>query len=317
MRYLLRSLFLFSILVINSFCVFSADVWPKELNGQRKIESTITIKTPEKTIRYRRSDLIARGASTSSSQNFSGDLPANPSPKPGLTILKVEKDPAYGGRSMAYEAVPVYSLFKGIDVPKGGVLQYRCLDGFSAAISMERLLNSSPEKSIAYLAIEPERKWPQLPDKRGGQTAGPFYVIWSNPEASQINREEWPYQVVGFEVKKSLQDSYPDIFPDPALSESSAIRNGFKVFAQVCFNCHTMNLQGESHIGPDLNYPMSPTEYFKDGVLQNFVRDPKSVRQWPNAAMPAFPVEVVSDPDMENLVQYFKHMSTRKVKSPQ
>jgi cytochrome c2 len=120
--------------------------------------------------------------------------------------------------------------------------------------------------------------------------------------------------VIGLEIKKSMQESYPDIFPGASVSEVSPIRKGFKVFTQACFTCHTMNLQGESHMGPDLNSPMSPTEYFKEGILQKFVRNPKSVRQWPSAAMPPFPKEVVSEGDLENLIHYFKHMSTRRPK---
>ena len=288
---LTRFVFLSISLVVSASPVFSPDCWSKE----QKAEPAITIKTPDKTIRLKTSELLS-----------SKDL---------ITWV-VEKDPAYGGRKMTYQAVPIYSLFKGFDISKnqGAILQYQCLDGFSAGIPVDRILNSSRDKSIAYLAIEPEKKWPRIPGKSGGQTPGPFYVIWSNPEASQINREEWPYQVIQFEVKKSLQQSYPNIFPASDPGESSPVRKGFKVFTQVCFNCHTLNLQGESHVGPDLNYPMNPTEYFKDGILQTFIRNPKSVREWPNAAMPPFPLDVVSDSELENLVQYLKHMSTRKVK---
>ncbi|MEO7163207.1 MAG: cytochrome c [Bdellovibrionia bacterium] len=283
--------------------VFNPECWSKE----QKSEPVITIKTSEKTIKFKRSDLLSKNRPTASGFLI----------KKNLTTLVVEKDPAYEGKKMTYQAVPIHSLFEGLKVSptKEGTILYRCLDGFSSAISMERLLNSSPDKSIAYLAIEPETKWPKMPDKPGDQTPGPFYVVWSNPGASQINSEEWPFQVIGFEVKKSMQESYPNIFPEAGLDENSPVRKGFKVFTQVCFNCHTMNLQGESHVGPDLNNPMNPTEYFKEGILKTFVRDPKSVRHWTNAIMPPFPAEVVSDIELENLELYFKHMSNRKVKS--
>ena len=292
MHNLARLVFLWMGWMVGVSPLLDSNAWSME----RKVEPAITIKTPGKTIRLKRAELLGRSS---------------------VVQLVVEKDPAYDGRKMTYQAVPLYSLldstFEGPAKRPGAILQYRCLDGFSAAISVERLLNSSPDKSIAYLAIEPEKKWPVLRSKAGGQTAGPFYVIWANPEASQINREEWPFQVVEFEVKKSLQESYPNIFPDAGLAQDSPVRKGLKVFTQVCFNCHTMNHQGESHVGPDLNLPMNPTEYFKEGILKTFVRNPKSVREWPSAAMPPFPMDVVSDSEMDNLVQYFKYMSTRKV----
>ncbi len=149
--------------------------------------------------------------------------------------------------------------------------------------------------------------------KDKGKSPGPFYVIWSHPEVSHINREEWPYQVVEFELKKSMQESYPKLFPKATLAEGDPVRKGFAVFTQVCFNCHTLNLEGESHVGPDLNLPMSPVEYFKDGILQRFIRNPKSVRDWQSSAMPSFPPSVVSDLDLDHLIQYFKHMSAQKV----
>jgi mono/diheme cytochrome c family protein len=269
--------------------LFSPNCWSR---GQ-KSQPNLTVKVSGKLLSFKRSQLLAR---------------------PDLITLEVEKVPAYEGKKMTFQAIPIYSLFKGVEVSPDAILQYRCLDGFSAAISQERLFNSSSEKSVAYLAIEPEKKWPKMKAHGVEVSPGPFYIVWSKPEVSQINQEEWPYQVTGFEVKKSLKESYPDIFPAASLKEDAPERKGFKVFTQVCFNCHTMNLQGGSQVGPDLNYPMSPTEYFKDGILQSFVRNPGSIRKFLNEGMPAFSAEVVSDLELENLVLYLKHMSGRKVK---
>jgi hypothetical protein len=39
-----------------------------------------------------------------------------------------------------------------------------------------------------------------------------------------------------------------------------------------------MNHQGPSRVGPDLNLPLNPTEYFKESVLPRYIRNPKSIR---------------------------------------
>jgi hypothetical protein len=41
------------------------------------------------------------------------------------------------------------------------VIQFRCLDGFSAPIPKDRLLDRRPGRSVAYIAIEePTSPWP-------------------------------------------------------------------------------------------------------------------------------------------------------------
>ena len=49
-----------------------------------------------------------------------------------------------------------------------------------------------------------------------------------------------------------------------------------------------MNQAGSALAGPDLNVPMNPTEYFTDAGLRALIRDPRSVRVWPEQRMPSF-----------------------------
>jgi mono/diheme cytochrome c family protein len=58
-------------------------------------------------------------------------------------------------------------------------------------------------------------------------------------------------KLVAFEVKGRLQDLYPKIFPKH--TEDAAVVRGLKLFQQTCFACHTMNREGPSEVGPDLN----------------------------------------------------------------
>jgi mono/diheme cytochrome c family protein len=231
--------------------------------------------------------------------------------RPELETITVKHDTAYGGREMQYQAIGAALLFAETNLRDDEVVQFRCLDGFVASISKDRIMRTGPGQSRAYIAIEnPIAKWPHLPMKPGTGTAGPFYLVWLNPELSGILQEEWPYQVVAFEVKGRLQDLYPGIFPRH--QEDTRVARGMKLFQQTCFACHTVNRQGPSQVGPDLNLPLNPTEYLKESVLPRYIRDPKSIRSWEGSKMPGFGPETFSDEDIANLVAYLKEMAIEK-----
>ena len=171
-------------------------------------------------------------------------------------------------------------------------------------------MRTGPGQSIAYIAIENLRsKWPDLPQNPSSGSAGPFFLVWLKPELSGILREEWPYQIVAFEVKGRLQDLYPRIFPK---HQDAQVARGLKLFQQTCLACHTMNQEGAAQVGPDLNLPLNPTEYFKASVLPRYIRDPKSVRAWAGSRMPGFGPETFSDEDIANVVAYLREMASEK-----
>jgi len=130
------------------------------------------------------------------------------------------------------------------------------------------------------------------------------------PELSGILPDEWPYKIAGFEVKGRLQSLYPGIFPKH--QEDARVARGLKVFQQTCFACHTMNREGPSQVGPDLNLPLNPTEYLRESILPRYIRDPKSIRTWESSKMPGFGPEVLSDEDVANVVAYLKEMALEK-----
>lgn len=228
-----------------------------------------------------------------------------------LETLTIDADPAYPGQKMVYKAVPAAALFDGLTVADDAVIQFKCLDGFSAPISKERLLNKSKERSLAYVAIEEASKpWPSI--KPEGPSAGPFYLVWPNPKASFIGPEEWPFQLAAFEVKGTLEALYPKIFPDKKLKATDPARRGLAVFTKNCFACHTLNKQGASEVGPDLNVPMNPTEYLTKTALRMQIRDPQSLRHFPKSKMSAFPASILSDKELDDLVAYLGHMAKHK-----
>ena len=231
--------------------------------------------------------------------------------RPEIETITVKHDSAYGGREMRYQAIGAATLFAETNLRDDEVMQVCCRDGYVASISKERIMRTGPGQSIAYIAIEnPKAKWPDLPLKPPAGSAGPFYLVWLKPELSGILQDEWPYKILAFEVKGRLQDLYPRIFPKH--QEDARVARGLKLFQQTCLACHTMNQEGASQVGPDLNLPLNPTEYFKESVLPRYIRNPKSVRAWEGSRMPGFGPETFSDEDIANVVAYLKEMAFEK-----
>ena len=69
-------------------------------------------------------------------------------------------------------------------------------------------------------------------------------------------------------------------------------------------------------MGPDLNLPMNPTEYFKEGIFEKYVRNPDSVRKWNGQRMPSFPEEVLTDEELAQVHRYLEFMARRKSEAP-
>ena len=229
---------------------------------------------------------------------------------PAAQEVRIDDDVSYK-RAMTYRAIPMASLLEGIK-PEDH-LQAVALDGFAAELSAAPLLSQNGAK--AWLAIEdPEHPWPAL--GKGKPSAGPFYLVWTNPQASHISPEQWPFQVARITRQRAVAERFPVMRPDPALPVDSPITQGFNLFQKNCLACHRLNGAGDSQFGPDLNIPYNPTEYFGADFLKRYVRDPQSLRHWPQARMPGFSTRVLSENELDQLVSYLQHMATRKVTLP-
>jgi mono/diheme cytochrome c family protein len=226
--------------------------------------------------------------------------------RPDARTINVPDDVAFR-RTMHYRAVPLAALLKG--VAPDDHLQFVASDGFAAEIPADLLL--SKRGSEAWLAIEdPAHPWPPLPGKHG--QAGPFYVVWTQPRAAHVSPEQWPYQLATIRKSSSVGARFPAILPDPSLSPDDVVRRGFAVFQRTCFACHTLNGQGDAKLGPDLNLPHNPTEYLRADLLRAFIRDPQSLRRWPQAKMQGFDPQALSDADLDAVLAYLRHMAGRK-----
>lgn len=212
-------------------------------------------------------------------------------------------------RAMRYRAVPLLALLPGLRQDQH--LQLVARDGFVAEIPASVLLNH--QGATAWLAIEdPAQPWPKLAENPNG--AGPFYLVWTDPQAAHISPEQWPYQLASIRALSGVDARFPAIVPDSSVPANSPVRHGFAVFKRTCFACHTLNGEGDSRLGPDLNIPYSPTEYLRADLLRAYIRNPQSLRRWPQARMLGFPTQAsLSDADLDAVLDYLRYMAKHKV----
>ncbi|NIF16773.1 cytochrome c [Pantoea sp. Cy-639] len=225
---------------------------------------------------------------------------------PQAQDISIARDVAYK-RTMHYRAVPLAALLEGIGADDH--LQAVALDGFAAEMPAGPLLQTGPAQ--AWLAVEdPAQPWPSLGKDKPG--AGPFYLVWTHPQASGIRPEQWPFQIAAIKRLASVQARFPALLPDPRLGAQDPVRQGFALFQQNCLACHRLNGAGDAQFGPDLNLPHNPTEYFQPVYLRQYIRDPQSLRHWPQAKMPGFSREVLDEQELDALLAYLKHMAGRR-----
>ncbi len=225
--------------------------------------------------------------------------------------ITVPRDASYHA-AMTYRAVPLADLIRGLAFAPDTVLEALASDGFAAQLPMDLVANRDPATAVAYVAVEdPAKPWPNMPGKAVG--AGPFYLVWIGRKAGSVRGEQWPYQMAHLEALPSAVKRWPALAVDPALPATDPIRAGQNLFITECLACHQLNHAGSAAIGPDLNLPMNPTEYFQPAALHRYIRDPASVRHWAAQKMPAFGRDQLSDREIDLIAAYLGAMSHRKV----
>lgn len=227
---------------------------------------------------------------------------------PQARDIDIPEDVSYK-HAMHYRAVPLAALLPR--VKPDDHLQAVATDGFAAEMPAGSVLQSGPSR--AWLAIEdPGHPWPGLGKDK--PSAGPFYLVWTDPQRSGISPEQWPYAVEKIRVLASVAQRFPALLPDSALGGDDPVNKGFALFQKNCLACHRLNGAGDAQLGPDLNIPHNPTEYFAEDYLRLYIRNPQNLRQWPQAKMPAIAQEVLSDEGLDQVIAYLRHMAGRKVK---
>jgi mono/diheme cytochrome c family protein len=253
-------------------------------------DRTLTIEIGDRQFQHAARDLLARA-----------DLET-------VTIRDVS---AYPRQDMTFQAIKLATLLEPLPTEPGSSVEFAARDGFTANLDLALLENISPNAAIAYLAIEdPRSPWP--PHVSGRGSAGPFYLFWVNPERSDIGREEWPFMFNTIRVRAPLAELYPGIVPAASGAGAERISAGFRVYVKNCLACHKLNRTGPGAVGPDLNYPMSPVEYLREGVLERFIRNPQNIRANPRTPMGPFPEELISEQELDQLIAYLEYMAEHR-----
>ncbi|KMZ12204.1 Cytochrome c family protein [Candidatus Burkholderia humilis] len=222
------------------------------------------------------------------------------------TIIHVPDDVTYH-RTMTYCAVPLRALLGIAHLPSDQEIQITGTDGSITHLPASLLFNDVKPHATASLAIESsDVPWPRAP---GNGDTGPFYVAWTDAVASHVKSEQWPYKVDAIRTAPTLAVKWPQIAVGNHVPADSPIRNGQTIFATQCMACHMMNGAGDASLGPDLNLPHNPTEYFQPWALRQFIRDPKSIRAWSGMKMHGFDRAAMTDADLDAVIAYLRYMA--------
>jgi mono/diheme cytochrome c family protein len=230
--------------------------------------------------------------------------------RPDAATIDVPADVSFG-RAMRDRAVPLRALLGVAELPAGSDLQLTATDGFVTNLPGSLVFPPDPGKgAVPWLAIEPPGEpWPPTP---AGSSAGPFYLVWLDPAASGVRSEQWSYAVDAIRVVAGAAVRWPELAVGDEVPADSPIRHGMEVMAVQCLVCHRLDGAGDATVGPDLGRPHGPTEYLQPWALRQLIRDPSSVRAWPDMRMPGFPPDNISDADLDAAIAYLGYMAGRK-----
>ncbi len=221
-------------------------------------------------------------------------------------------DPIYR-RAMTYRAIPLAALLKGTGIDANDYLQARAMDDFSVSIPGRLAASADTAQIEAFLAIEdPAAPWPPIPGKPDKASAGPFYIIWRRAPSVHVSSEYWAYRLAALAVTDSPLKRWPGLAVGADVPAGDRIRTGLDRFVSMCMACHRFNGDGEGEQGPDLGQPMNVTEYFQIPALKKLIRDPASVRRWPDQKMKGFDQSALSDSDLDAIVDWLAYKAKKQ-----
>jgi mono/diheme cytochrome c family protein len=219
--------------------------------------------------------------------------------------LAVPHDVAYG-RATSYRAVPLRTLLSALPPDAADTMEARATDGFVSQLPRALIEGSA----VPWVAVEdPAHPWPLIPGKTF--SAGPFYLVWQDPERAGISPEQWPYALAALTAVASPVQRWPAIAVDASVPADAPARRGQAVFIVNCLPCHRLGGSGEGIVGPDLLRPMPAATYFTEDGLRALIRNPAAVRSWPEQRMPAFGAETVGDSEINAVIAYLRYLAVR------
>jgi len=223
--------------------------------------------------------------------------------------VAVPRDPSYG-EAMSYHGVPLQALLGVLPPDPADTVQARAKDGFVAEIPRTLISGAA----VPWIAVEDAvHPWPHLRGK--AVSAGPFYLIWQDPERASISPEQWVYALTALTAVPSPVQRWPAIAVDPTIPGNAPERHGQLAYIANCLPCHRLAGAGQATVGPDLLRPMAATAYLTEVGLRALIRDPAAVRHWPAQQMPGFNESALSDSDIGAIIAYLQYLAPHGAKT--
>lgn len=222
------------------------------------------------------------------------------------TIVTIANDPVYH-KEKKYKAVSASLLIQNeIDLtkidPKNTKIVFECVDGYKPEMPLELFLNANPYLAFEDVDAPKGTKWEPIIKDGNEMNAEPFYIVY--PSVSEKDsRYKWPYNLVKIYLEP-LNKSTLELFP----LKNKKLQSGYTLFKNQCLTCHSINGIGGT-MGPELNYPKSVTEYWKENELVDYIVNPASFRN--KVKMPTLGL---TKQQSQQIVDYLKYMSENKKK---
>ena len=222
------------------------------------------------------------------------------------TIVTIVNDPVYH-KTKEYKAVSASLLIQNeIDLTKidtkNTKIVFECIDGYKPEMPLDFFLKANPY--LAFEDVEPPEgeKWETIIKDGNEMNAEPFYIVYTSVSEKDTSYK-WPYNLVKMHLEP-LNKSTIELFP----LKNRKLEKGYTLFKNQCITCHSINGIGGT-MGPELNYPKSVTEYWKEKELVDYIVNPASFRN--KVKMPTLGL---TKQQSQEIVDYLKYMSENKKK---
>lgn len=208
-----------------------------------------------------------------------------------------------------YSARSLFDHIFGKNWREAEEIVFLCADGYQPSIPVAKFLAYDAYFAFASADDSPFTLENVLQNNETVKLE-PLYLVWDNLKSTELREEgaaDMPYQIKEIDLT-SFATRFPALFP-PA-NASQQVQQGFLHFRKHCIACHTINGQGGGK-APELNYPLSVTEYIRPEYLKRWIDNPSSIRY--NTTMPPLTAEIPArEKVIEELIAYLKAISTVK-----
>jgi cytochrome c2 len=225
------------------------------------------------------------------------------------TIVTVINDPVYD-KTKKYKAKNALLLLKNetdlskVDI-KNTLIVFECIDGYKPEMPLEVFLKSNPFLAFKDIDAPKGSNWEKIVKNGNEMNADPFYLVYTSVSTDK-EEYKWPYNVIKFHLEPKNKNN-------EALQpkDNEKAMKGYVLFQKQCITCHAINGIG-GEMGPELNYPKSVTEYWKENELVDYIVNPASFRN--KVKMPTLGI---TKQESQEIVEYLKYISKKKVVSSQ